>query len=81
MEGKKLLSLIVLLFAVLMMIYSCSSSDSNEINTSEVALHEHAFKDDPNLHAQFNHVTVLDFEHAQESNVHEKDSHNPGETS
>ena len=78
MNGKKLLPLIIVLFALSIMIYSCGSSDSNKINTSEVALHEYTFKDDPNLYAQFSHVTVLDFEHAQESNIHEKDSGSPG---
>jgi uncharacterized protein YjbI with pentapeptide repeats len=78
MRDKKRLSLIIMLIAILIMIYSCGSSDSNKIQTSEVALHEHAFTDYPNLHAQFSHVTVLEFEHAQESNVHEKDSGNPG---
>ena len=47
MKGKKLLSLIIVLIAVSLMVYGCDSSDSKKINTSEVALHEHAFKDDP----------------------------------
>jgi aspartate/methionine/tyrosine aminotransferase len=46
MMGKKLLSLIIVLIAVSIIIYSCGSSDSNKIDTSEVALHEQAFKDD-----------------------------------
>jgi len=78
MKGKKLLSLIIILMAVSIMIYSCGSSDSDTIKTSEVALHEHAFKDDASLHAQFSHVTVVDFEHAQETNVNEKDSDSLG---
>jgi uncharacterized protein YjbI with pentapeptide repeats len=78
MKGKKLLSLIILLISVSLMIYSCGSSDSIGIKTSEVALSEYAFKDDANLYAQFSHVTVLDFEHAQETNINEKDSGSPG---
>jgi uncharacterized protein YjbI with pentapeptide repeats len=78
MKGKKLLSLSIVLVALSLMIYSCGSSDSERIKTSEIALHEHAFKDDSNLYAQFSHVTVLEFEHSQESNVHEKDSGSPG---
>jgi len=78
MRDKKRLFLIIVLIAVLIMIYSCGSSDSNKINTSEVALHEHAFTDYPNLHAKFSHVTAVDFEHSQETNVNEKDSGDPG---
>jgi uncharacterized protein YjbI with pentapeptide repeats len=78
MRDKKLLSLIIILMTVSMMIYSCGSSDSNQVDTTEVALHEYAFKDDPNLYAKFSHVTVLDFEHAQESNINEKDSGTTG---
>jgi uncharacterized protein YjbI with pentapeptide repeats len=74
MKGKKLLSLIIVLIAISIMIYSCGSSDSTGIKTSEVALSEYAFKDDASLYAQFSHVTVVDFEHAQETNVNEKDS-------
>lgn len=74
--GKRFLSLIIILMAL--SIISCGSSDSEKITPSEVALHEHAFKDDSSLNAQFNQVTVLEFEHALESNVHEKDSGTPG---
>ena len=58
--------------------YSCGSSDSTGFKTSEVALSEYAFKNDASLHAQFSHVTVVDFEHTQETNINEKDSGSPG---